>query len=92
MSSAEERLRKLEQLYLNGVAKSSGLALSVETLLDVFLVLYDECSSSTLRREKNISEFVEFGKLICHWCQLRCLLDLGSKKSTLFSLLGSEYV
>ena len=49
MSSAEERLRKLEQLYLNGVAKSSGLALSVETLLDVFLVLYDECSSSTLR-------------------------------------------
>ena len=77
MSSAEERLRKLEQLYLNGVAKSSGLALSVETLLDVFLVLYDECSSSTLRREKNISEFVEFGKLICHWCQLRCLLGLG---------------
>lgn len=60
--SAEERLKKLEQLFLNGVAKSKGLALSVETLLDVFLVLYDECSSSTLRREKNISDFVEFGK------------------------------
>jgi serine/threonine-protein kinase MRCK len=62
MSSAEERLKKLERLYLNGVANSSGSALSVETLLDVFLVLYDECSSYTLRREKNISEFVEYGK------------------------------
>ncbi|KAK7103526.1 hypothetical protein V1264_018406 [Littorina saxatilis] len=62
MSSAEERLRKLEQLYLNGVSKSNGLSLSVETLLDVFLVLYDECSSSTLRREKNISEFVDFAR------------------------------
>lgn len=60
--SVEERLKKLEQLFLNGVKKSNGLALSVETLLDVFLVLYDECSSSTLRREKNISEYVEFGK------------------------------
>ncbi|KAK7481172.1 hypothetical protein BaRGS_00027605 [Batillaria attramentaria] len=66
MSSAEEKLKKLEQLYLNGVAKSSGTALSVETLLDVFLVLYDECSSSTLRREKNISEFVEFARPVAH--------------------------
>ena len=62
MSSAEERLKKLEQVYLNGVANSNGKALSVETLLDVFLVLYDECSSSTLRREKNVSEFVDKGE------------------------------
>ncbi|PVD25745.1 hypothetical protein C0Q70_13405 [Pomacea canaliculata] len=64
--SVEERLKKLEQLFLNGVKKSNGLALSVETLLDVFLVLYDECSSSTLRREKNISEYVEFARPVAN--------------------------
>ncbi|KAL8613630.1 hypothetical protein ACOMHN_022049 [Nucella lapillus] len=60
--SAEERLKKLERLYLEGVANSKGLALSIETLLDVFLVLYDECNSAALRREKNIAEFVEFAR------------------------------
>ncbi|BFZ11843.1 hypothetical protein BsWGS_14882 [Bradybaena similaris] len=57
--SAEERLKRLEEVILNGAAKSNGLALSVETLLDALLVLYDECNSAALRREKNISEFVE---------------------------------
>lgn len=60
--SAEERLKRLEEVILNGAAKSNGLALSVETLLDALLVLYDECNSAALRREKNISEFVESGK------------------------------
>lgn len=62
MMSAEERLRKLSDLYVGGVQNSNGQALSVETLLDVLIVLYDECCNSTLRREKNISEFVDFGK------------------------------
>ena len=61
--SAEERLKKLEQLYLHGVSKSEGQGFSIETLLDVLVILYDECTNSTLRREKNISDFVEFGKL-----------------------------
>ena len=59
---AEERLKSLEQLYLRGAVHSNGKAFSIETLLDVLLVLHDECCNSTLRREKNISEFVEFGK------------------------------
>ncbi|XP_035826923.1 serine/threonine-protein kinase MRCK alpha isoform X4 [Aplysia californica] len=60
--SAEERIIQLERLFLNGVSKSSGQAVSVETLLDALLVLYDECNSAALRREKNISEFVEFAR------------------------------
>lgn len=60
--SAEERLKRLEEAYLKGVASSNGLAVSVETLLDALLVLYDECNSAGLRREKNISEFVECSK------------------------------
>ena len=61
--AAEERLEKLENLFLGGVQKSQGGAVSVETLLDTLVLLYDECFNSTLRREKNVSEFVEFGKL-----------------------------
>lgn len=34
-------------------------SLSIETLLDVLLVLYEECCNSTLRRDKNITEFIE---------------------------------
>lgn len=59
--SPEERLRKLEQWFLQ-VPKNKGNALSIEWLQDALVVLYDECCNSTLRREKNISDFVEFGK------------------------------
>ena len=59
---AMDRLKKLEQLYIGGVQNSGGQAASVETLLDVLVVLYDECCNSTLRREKTVSDFVEYGK------------------------------
>ena len=60
--AAKERLKKLEQLYLKGVKESEGQALSIETLLDILIALYDECCSSALRREKSILEFVEYGE------------------------------
>ena len=63
-----ERLKRLEQLFLSGVQNSGGEALSIETLLDVLITMYDECCSSTLRREKSVSEFVEFGKYLAIWC------------------------
>lgn len=36
-------------------------AISVETLLDALLLLYDECSNSSLRREKTVSDFIKIG-------------------------------
>ncbi|CAH2098662.1 unnamed protein product [Euphydryas editha] len=36
--------------------------LSVETLLDMLLVLYDECCNSSLRREKAIADFIQYVK------------------------------
>ena len=60
--SSEARVKHLEQVFLNGVTKSKGQSLSVETLLDALLVLYDECNSSALLREKNVSEFVDYGE------------------------------
>lgn len=59
--SAKVRLKKLEQLLLDGHQKTAS-SLSVETLLDILICLYDECSSSPLKREKHVTEFLEWGK------------------------------
>ena len=55
-----ERLKQLEALFSCGSSERGSY--SVETLLDVLLLLYDECCNSTLRRDKNVSEFIEHGK------------------------------
>ena len=60
--SGEVRLKKLEKLILDGAARSNGQCLSVETLLDILVCLYDECNNSPLRREKNITEVLDWGK------------------------------
>ncbi|XP_013414269.1 serine/threonine-protein kinase MRCK alpha isoform X3 [Lingula anatina] len=74
--TAIDRIKKLETLYLGGVGNSDMLALSMETLLDVLVVLYDECCGSTLRREKSVSEFVEFAKpVVARIKQLRLQRD-----------------
>ncbi|XP_059484559.1 serine/threonine-protein kinase Genghis Khan isoform X4 [Neocloeon triangulifer] len=57
--TAETRLRELEAVFLGGPIQAKGKCLSVESLLDVLLVLYDECCNSSLRREKTVSEFIE---------------------------------
>ncbi|XP_056403217.1 serine/threonine-protein kinase MRCK beta [Hyla sarda] len=59
--SARVRLKKLEQLLLDGPQRSEG-ALSVETLLDALRCLVTECDSSALRRDKYVSEFLEWAK------------------------------
>jgi hypothetical protein len=56
----ESRLGELVQPILNN-SINDPTGLSIEALLDGFLVLYDECSNSTLRQEKSIKEFVEHG-------------------------------
>ncbi|XP_061742112.1 serine/threonine-protein kinase MRCK alpha isoform X2 [Nerophis ophidion] len=60
--SGEVRLKKLEKLILDGPIESNGQCLSVETLLDILVCLFDECNNSPLRREKNISEFLDWAK------------------------------
>uniref|UniRef100_A0A8C6Y262 Serine/threonine-protein kinase MRCK alpha n=1 Tax=Naja naja TaxID=35670 RepID=A0A8C6Y262_NAJNA len=60
--SGEVRLRQLEQFILDGPTQTNGQCFSVETLLDILICLYDECNNSPLRREKNILEFLEWGK------------------------------
>ena len=69
-NTAIERLQQLESLFLGGPIMSSATAtseakcFSTETLLDVLMVLYNECCNSSLRKEKTVSEFIELGKTI----------------------------
>lgn len=72
--SAKVRLKKLEQLLLDGHEKNDK-SLSVETLLDILICLYNECSNSPLKREKHVTDFLEWGKLMC----LSVLTALGSR-------------
>lgn len=57
----EERLRQLEHMFYHGSQEKGSY--STEALLDALLVLYEECCNSTLRRDKNIIEFIENGKV-----------------------------
>lgn len=59
----KKRLKQLEQTFLVGVQNGRCTSLSTETLLDVLNVLYDECTNSSLRREKNVQEFLEHGNI-----------------------------
>lgn len=57
----DDRQRLLEHMLLQGPALADeGVSLSMETLLDALLVLFDECANSSLRREKTVSQFLEF--------------------------------
>ncbi|XP_076676187.1 serine/threonine-protein kinase gek isoform X2 [Andrena cerasifolii] len=59
------RLRQLEALFIGGPIQGEGRVghtFSIETLIDILLVLYDECCNSSLRREKTVSDFIEFVK------------------------------
>ena len=58
----EKRTAKLESFYLDGKRETPEEALSVDGLLDALLVLHDECSGSTLRKDKNIENFVSRSK------------------------------
>ncbi|KAF2354589.1 hypothetical protein FHG87_014653 [Trinorchestia longiramus] len=58
--TAEGRLKRLEKLFLGGPLSSGGQCYSMETLLDVLIVLHDECINSSMRREKTVSDFIEY--------------------------------
>ncbi|XP_056424453.1 serine/threonine-protein kinase MRCK alpha isoform X3 [Hyla sarda] len=60
--SGEVRLRRLEQLMLDGPGLRGAGWMSVESLLDALLCLYDECCGCPLRRDKNISDYIEWAK------------------------------
>ncbi|XP_028160301.1 serine/threonine-protein kinase Genghis Khan-like [Ostrinia furnacalis] len=57
-----KRLKQIETMFVSRRATGRSAGLSVETLLDVLLVLYDECCNSSLRREKAVADFIHYIK------------------------------
>ena len=58
-----ERLSELESLFRVGPESAhESKTFSTETLLDVLLVLFNECANSSLRKEKTVTDFIELGK------------------------------
>ncbi|XP_057303802.1 serine/threonine-protein kinase MRCK alpha-like [Hydractinia symbiolongicarpus] len=56
-----KRLKELEKLYtqIPGIERE---VFSVETLLDILLVLYDECNTPLLKRDKHVTDFIDIVK------------------------------
>jgi hypothetical protein len=71
-----ERQLQLERFILNSCPSAMSTStdftnpnapvtsFSTETLIDALIVLYDECFNSSLRRDKTISNFLDFSKTI----------------------------
>ncbi|XP_068198526.1 serine/threonine-protein kinase MRCK beta isoform X2 [Antennarius striatus] len=57
--SAQARLGRLEELLLEPPAAGG---MSVEALLDLLLGLYAECNASPLKREKHVTDFLDWAK------------------------------
>lgn len=60
--NGSKRLKELEKLYtqIPGIERE---VFSVETLLDILLVLYDECNTPLLKRDKHVTDFIDIGKV-----------------------------
>ncbi|PZC71332.1 hypothetical protein B5X24_HaOG213597 [Helicoverpa armigera] len=58
-----KRLKQIETMFISRRLQAPRThGLSVETLVDMLLVLYDECCNSSLRREKAVADFISYGK------------------------------
>ncbi|XP_061901229.1 serine/threonine-protein kinase MRCK beta isoform X1 [Entelurus aequoreus] len=55
--SAQVRLKRLEEMLLE---RKMSECLSVETLLDLLICVHSECSNCSLRREKHVTDFLEW--------------------------------
>ncbi|XP_065655108.1 serine/threonine-protein kinase MRCK alpha isoform X2 [Hydra vulgaris] len=63
--NVKDRFKYLDELY----KKPPGIereVFSVETLLDILVVLYDECNTTQLRRNKHVVDFLEIAKPVAN--------------------------
>ena len=84
----------LERLFLDGPeTPHEAKALSTETLLDILLILYNECCNSSLRKEKTLTDFIELGrkpKNVYLSPNLHILTDFRCIELWLFNIQTSE--
>lgn len=71
-----KRILQLHSLISSGglEAGQHGALVGQEGLLDALLVLYEECSKDYLKREENVTTFINKCEFSCsHLCVLTCL-------------------
>ena len=89
--SISTRCAKLNQVFAGkSVGRKACATFTREALLDAFLLLFDECNSEYMLKDKNISGFVrkcKYGSPI-YYC---CLSDKG-KICTVISCWTSIYM
>ena len=68
--SISTRCGKLNQIFAgkNVVRKASSPCFTREALLDAFLLLFEECNSEFMLKDKNVSGFLKKCKLACLFC------------------------
>jgi hypothetical protein len=59
----ESRSDEIKRRILNHTLNDPSV-MSIDGLLDAFVTIYDECCNPTIREEKVIGEFLEYGKFI----------------------------
>ena len=65
--SVSSRITRLQQLLSGRIGKKVPL-LDKEALLDSIMVLYSECSSDYMTRDKNIATFIKKCTYVMHLC------------------------
>lgn len=69
----ESRFDQIKRMVLNPTGEGRSI-LNIDSLLDAFVILYDECSTSTLTSEKPVKEFLQYGKRKDRICQRSILI------------------
>ena len=64
----ESRFDQIKRTILNSTVEGQSI-LNIDSLLDAFIILYDECSTSTLTSEKPVKEFLQYGERKDRICQ-----------------------
>lgn len=60
--AAGRRLNALEKLYTSPHSGNGQREkFSTETLLDILIVLFDECNTTVMKRDKRVLDFLEVG-------------------------------
>lgn len=97
--SVEPIIKRIRQLYTlvssGGLeAGQHGALLGQEGLLDALLVLYEECTKDYLKREENITTFVnKCGfSCTCLFCLCLSISSFFCSLSSVFLLLGYLFV
>lgn len=68
---AGKRLQALERLYTSPHSGNGQLEkFSTETLLDILIVLYDECNTTVMKRDKRVLDFLEVGMFSIKFCHV----------------------